>query len=557
MGRTRTYAFSAILILIFGAAPIAHAQTFSVLATFGTTSVAPLNPGSPGVIAQGRDGNLYSTTSNGGTYGFGTVFKISPSGKLEVLYNFDGTHGQAPLGGLTLGTDGNFYGTTWYGGAYGSGTIFKITPSGKLTVLYSFVEFSSDSGFQPSAPPIEGKDGNWYGTAEYGGNNGAGTVYKFTPSGQFTALHEFGGSDGSDPVAPLVQGANDDFYGTTELGGTVNDGEVFRITSSGAFKVLSGFDGAGNGGNPYSPVIQATDGDFFGTASGWGSSEWGTIYKLTPAGIITNLYNFNGNSDGGGPYAGLVQATDGNLYGAGSGGGFNHGSIYRITESGNFSVLYDFDGTSGSDPTVALVQHTDGLLYGDTTCGGTGATGGCVYGPGGGVFYSFDIGLGPFIRFLRDSGLAGDTIEFLGQGFTSSTTVSFGTAKSSTVTVPTQYTGHYLTATVPKGATTGLVTVTTSGVTLKSNKIFRVIPQINSFSPTSGSVGASVTINGVSLKQTTEVRFDGVPVAKTNIAVKSDTEVVVEVPSGAKTGKIVIATPGGTAMSATNFTVSE
>jgi uncharacterized repeat protein (TIGR03803 family) len=190
MKQSRVCVLSSILIVLtLGLAPIAHAQTFSVLATFGETSVAPLNPGLPGAIAQGRDGNLYSTTSNGGTYGLGTVFKITAPGKLTVLYNFDGPHGEAPLGGLTLGTDGNFYGTTWYGGAYGSGTIFRITPGGKLTELYSFMEFSGDGGFQPYAPPIEGADGNFYGTAGYGGTNGAGTVYKLTPSGAFTALH--------------------------------------------------------------------------------------------------------------------------------------------------------------------------------------------------------------------------------------------------------------------------------------------------------------------------------------------------------------------------------
>jgi len=138
MGRTRAGVFSVILILTVGAAQLAHAQTFSVPAAFGTTSVAPLNPGSPGLIAQDRDGNLYSTTSNRGTYGWGTVFRITPSGQLKVLYNFDVTHGRTPLGGLTLGTDGHFYSTTSSGRAYGGGTVFKISPSGELTVPVQF-----------------------------------------------------------------------------------------------------------------------------------------------------------------------------------------------------------------------------------------------------------------------------------------------------------------------------------------------------------------------------------------------------------------------------------
>lgn len=458
----------AVVALTLAATIVASAQTYSVLYNFGTNSGDPLNPGLPGLVALGRDGHLYSTSSNGGTLGYGTVFKITPAGKLAVLYNFDGPHGQAPLGGLTLGTDGNFYGTTWYGGAHGNGTIFKITATGKLSVLYSFT--GDNDGFQPYAPPIEAEDGNFYGTSGFGGANGCGTVYKITPSGTFATLHAFSGTDGCTPIAPLVEADDGSFYGTTELGATNNLGEVFRITRSGAFTVIAQFDGT-NGGNPYAQVIQGGDGNFYGTASGWGSSDWGTVYKTTPKGVLTVLYNFNGSSDGGGPYAGLVQATDGNFYGTASGGGFNPGTIYRISGTGSFSVVHNFDGTGGSDPTVTPLQHTSGLFYGDTTCGGTGATGGCVYGSGGGVMYSLDVGLKPFVALLPYSGKAGKIIEFLGQGFKGTKAVSFnGTAASFEVV-----SDAYLIATVPTGTTTGFVTVMTPKRTLKSNKKFRVI----------------------------------------------------------------------------------
>src|SRR5579884_3129414 len=145
-----------LLILDVAAWP----QTFSVLYNFGSNSGSPANPGP--TIAQGRDGNLYSTASSGGSLGNGAVFRITPSGKLTVLYNFDGTHGAIPVGGLTLGTDGNFYGTTFYGGATDNGTIFKISPGGQLKVLYSFT--GGSDGFLPYAAPIEGADGNFYGT---------------------------------------------------------------------------------------------------------------------------------------------------------------------------------------------------------------------------------------------------------------------------------------------------------------------------------------------------------------------------------------------------------
>jgi uncharacterized repeat protein (TIGR03803 family) len=220
------------------------------------------------------------------------------------------------------------------------------------------------------------------------------------------------------------------------------------------------------------------------------------------------------------------------------------GTIFRITlPTGTFSTLHAFkdDKSEGCNPRVTLVQHTNGILYGDTHAGGSG---------GSGVFFSLKENLRRFVTLLPYSGKVGATIEFLGQGFTSISAVSFdGTPASRTMV-----SGTFLTATVPSGAGTGLVTVTTSGGTLKSNKIFRVIPQITSFSPTSGPVGTSVTITGVSLKQTTKVTFGGVKA--TGFTVFSDTKVTAVVPSGAVTGKIAITTPGGTAVSSGIFTVS-
>jgi large repetitive protein len=199
---------------------------------------------------------------------------------------------------------------------------------------------------------------------------------------------------------------------------------------------------------------------------------------------------------------------------------------------------------------VTLLQHTSGVLFGDTNLGGTGNVLPCRTGMCG-VFYSFKIGLGPFVTFLssQSAGKVGKVIGILGQGFTGTTAVKFnGTAAPFTVVSST-----YLTATVPSGATSGAITVTTPGGTLKSNKKFQVIPQITSFSPGSGAPGTAVTITGISLKQTTKVTFGGVAATFT---VNSDTEVTAIVPSGAVTGKITITTSGGTAQSATTFTVT-
>lgn len=190
------YLRAAIPLLL---ATVSAAQTFSVLYNFGANSNDPQYPANSGVIAQGWDGNLYSTSPLGGA-GLGTVFEITLQGTLSVLYNFDSTHGAYPPGGLTLGLDGDFYGTTPIGGATGHGTVFKITGNGSLAVLHSF-NLVTDGAY-PNAPPVQGKDGNFYGTTT-GGGTGLGTVYKITPSGKLITLHQFAYS-GSQPADELV-----------------------------------------------------------------------------------------------------------------------------------------------------------------------------------------------------------------------------------------------------------------------------------------------------------------------------------------------------------------
>lgn len=212
------YAILTLLTLIFAAAPTSAFGQFRVLSNFGSASGDPRNPTYSGTIAQGRDGNLYTTTPSGGSNGDGAVFQITPDGTFAVLYSFKGADGSLPAGGLTLGMDGNLYGTTSVGGAHASGTIFKITTTGTLTSLYSFT--SSTDGSNPVAPPIQGSDGNWYGTTSLSGAHGAGAVYKLTSNGTFTTLYSFDTTHGSQPNAPLVQGSDGNFYGTTTFGGS-------------------------------------------------------------------------------------------------------------------------------------------------------------------------------------------------------------------------------------------------------------------------------------------------------------------------------------------------
>ena len=446
------------LVLAIASGP-ALAQTYNVLYNFGSNSGDPTNPRYSGIIAQSRRGYLLSTADDRWTDRLGTAFRITPGGELTVLHHFNGTDGQAPVGGLTLGTDGHYYGTTESGGDFGYGTIFKITAEGKLITLYSFTG-GADGGF-PSAPPIQSIDGNFYGTTTGDGNNGS--VYKITPWGRFTPLHSFADIDGATPYAPLVQGTDGSFYGTTAHGGNNYLGTIFRIKSSGKFEVLFNFDGT-HGSNPYAPLIQGRDGNFYGVALGGGSAGGGVVFKLAPRGRLTVLHDFTGGSDGDNEVGGLTQATDGNFYGTNNlGGAFYWGVLFRITPSGIFTVLHDFDWNSGASPQATLLQHTNGVLYGDTAVGGTA---------GDGAFYSLDLGLAPFVTFMPAASGVGKRIEVLGQGFMGTTAVSLnGAAARFTI-----LSDSYLVATVPNGATSGFITVTTPSGTLKSNKKFLVRP---------------------------------------------------------------------------------
>ena len=516
----------------------AHAQTYTDLHNFGDTSGDPLSPVYSGLVAQGRDGNLYSTTPAGGT-GLGTVFKITPQGAVTVLYNFDTTHGKAPFGGLTLAADGNLYGTASTGGTSNLGTVYQITPAGALTVLHNFV---SSDGYSPYSPPIQATDGNFYGTTVFGGSSAYGTVYKMTPTGALTVLHSFDLTNGSGPYGPLVQGNDGNFYGTAFGGvGDAKYGMVFKVTGNGTFTILHKFT-LTDGANPYAGLILGKDGNFYGVTFSGGAVGYGTVFKITPAGVVTVLHSFTPATDGGTPYAGLVQASDGNFWGVGYiGGTKNHGTIYRVTPSGAFATRFSLDTPAGSMPMITLLQHTTGTLYGDTNVGGTHNTG---------AFYSFKSGLAAYANPLPTSGKVGKTIDILGQGFNGATGVSFnGQAAQFTIVLDT-----YLTAKVPAGATTGIVTVTMAGGNLKSKINFRVTPTIKSFTPTSGSEGTPVTITGVSLTQASKVTFGGVKA--TTVTVNSDTQVTANVPTGARTGKIAITTPGGTATSAAVFTVT-
>jgi uncharacterized repeat protein (TIGR03803 family) len=489
-------ALMACAVLLFGAmAPFdLPAQGFKTLATFDGPNGA--QPGYLNLV-QGRDGNLYGTTGAGGANSLGTVFKISPNGVLTTLYSFctqtNCVDGNSP-NALALGSDGNFYGTTSEGGVnltacqLGCGTVFKITPQGVLTTLHSF---DGTDGYFPVSGLMQGADGNFYGTTTFG-NIGPGTVFKITPSGVLTTLHNFVGPEGASPWGGLVQGTDLILYGTTRSGGTYNEGTVFKITPGGALTTLYSFcsqTGCPDGYLPVATLVQATDGNFYGTTFDGGISgcqfpyDCGTLFQITPAGKLTTLHQFDA-TDGANPSAALMQATDGNLYGTTYQGGdltcgdpnepFGCGTIFKITLSGVLTTLHDFCVQSGcadgQNPYGGVVQATNGVFYGVPDSGGDinceRAYGGC------GTVFALDVGLNRFVETNPRAGTVGTKVGILGTDLTGATAVAFnGTAAQFEV-----ISSSLIETTVPSGATTGMVRVTTPGGPVASNVAFDVLP---------------------------------------------------------------------------------
>lgn len=318
-----------------------------------------------------------------------------PAQTLTTLYSFGGTDGDEPQAALVQVKTGAFYGTTSHGGANGDGTVFKITPDGTLTTVHNF---NGADGGSPLYALIQATDGNLYGTTFNGGSStacdgGCGTVFKMTLDGTVTTLHSFNGADGANPFGGLVEGSNGLFYGTVIFGGSNGGGTVYTITAAGALRVVHNFAGAPRDGSyPYPALIQATDGNFYGTTFSGGGADEGTVFRLTPSGTLTTIHAFCLAGipcpDGGNVQSGLVQATNGNLYGMVARGGsttctFNGydgcGTIFEITLSGTLTTLHLFQLTDGGQPVARLIQATNGNLYGVTPYGGTSSAcaGGC------------------------------------------------------------------------------------------------------------------------------------------------------------------------------------
>jgi uncharacterized repeat protein (TIGR03803 family) len=409
-----------LLLLALCAAVSAQAQKpkFKVLAQIDH------HPHSYAGLVQGLNGELYSTTA-GGNHNPGQVFEITADGHLKTLETLSGSS----EAGLLLATDGNFYGTTLKAGEHNGGRIFRMTPSGQVTNLYAFcAEADCADGEFPLGPLIQGTDGNLYGTTARGGPGcteyafGCGTVFRITLGGEITTLYTFclqaGCLDGEGPYGAIVQAGDGNFYGITTAGGAGRSGTIYRLTPSGNFTLLYTFctqSGCPDGSSPEGGLAQGPDGALYGA-----TVSYATVFKITLDGTFQVLAKLCPGPECSSAYAPPVPATDGDLYGMTAGAGKNHrGTIYRITTSGEPTRLYGFcslqDCKDRGDPMGPIVQATDGILYG-TTWGITGVSGGTVY--------KLSLGLAPFVSPLPAQAKIGKQIWILGTNLTGSTAVS-------------------------------------------------------------------------------------------------------------------------------------
>ena len=373
-------ALALLSALLLAAVPPAHGQTEKVLYSFANSP----DGANPRYVTPVLDtnGNLYGTTNYGGAYGFGTAFKLTRSGTETILHSFDvnGTDGAYPVASLVM-YKGNLYGTTVEGGTYNiDGTVFELkhtTNGWTETILHSFG--ASGDGSQPYCALTLDTTGNLYGTTNVGGAYSYGTVFKLTPSGTETILHNFdlNGRDGANPIAGVVMYSGN-LYGTTEYGGAYGYGTVFKLTPSGTEKILWSFRNGTDGAYPVAGLV-VYNGNLYGTTANGGAYGDGTVFEVTLSGTETILHSFDNNDiDGINPYAGLV-VYKGNLYGTtvnGGGTGSAAGIVFKMTSSGTETILHTFGGSpDGAFPRGGVVFDTSGNLYGTTLSGGRNGVG--------------------------------------------------------------------------------------------------------------------------------------------------------------------------------------
>jgi uncharacterized repeat protein (TIGR03803 family) len=354
-----------------------------------------------GRLVRDAAGVVYGVTGDGGAYSGGVVYSLAPDGEYQVLhaFTFSGDDGDYPAGGLASDAAGNLYGTTSTGGTDGIGTVFRIAPGGQEQLLYSFG--GGQAGYDPSGDLLIDRSGNLFGTTISGGNfRFAGVVFELRHGSHERVLHEFCPTpsclDGKSPGAGVIRDAAGNVYGTTAGGGVNHEGTLFVISPDGAESVLYSFctaAGCTDGKQPQSDLILDEAGDLYGTTNGGGAKGAGTVFEVTAGGAETVLYSFCALPkcvDGVSPGAGVAMDDKGNLYGTtGAGGAYAGGTVFELTPGGSQSVLYSFCSAvkcaDGQGPAAALIIDAAGNLYGTTENGGNGGAPG---GGGGGTVFA-------------------------------------------------------------------------------------------------------------------------------------------------------------------------
>jgi uncharacterized repeat protein (TIGR03803 family) len=544
-------ALACALFLTLAAAPL-HAQSFTDLYNFNCAS-GGCEPYDLGQLVQWTDGNLYGTTVSGGASGDGSIFMVTPNGTYTDLLDFDGTNGSGPNGSLALASDGNFYGTAVAGGSHGYGTLFRFTPPSTLTVLHNFS--NGADGARPMVPPVQAADGNLYGVTF------ANTTYRLTlPAGKFQPLPN---PTPAETTGPLILASDGNLYGTSQDGGTDNSGTVYRMTTAGAIDIIYNFtfDGA-TGSNPAGPLTQAPDGFLYGTTLYGGANDSGGVFQMSLSGSTSELHSFDQpvscsagycNNDGGFPYAGVLAAADGNLYGVTEDFGANDkGTIFEVSTSGSFTKLFDFTGSAGVAegwlPLNTLMQHTNGCIYGVASEGGFAA---------GGDFFS--VCPSSVIQIVRVEGPVWvrpiDKVTLLANNLGEAVSVAF--AGQPATFQPGSDT--YLTAQVPAAAVDGPITIMLTNPAggeqqIQTLESVHILPMITNLDPSSGAPGTEVGIVGGGFNGATKVTFGGVKA--TTFRVVTPTLIQAWVPARAKTGRVAVTTPNGHAASQQTFTVN-
>jgi len=523
-----------VLITVLLAALSANAQVYTQLHNFDWHKEGA-NPLNPALMAQGQDGTLYGTLQTQ-LSGEGSVFETSLTGAVTQIYGFTGDDGETPQSGLSLGFDGNFYGTTEMGGPLRFGTVFKVTPGGGMTVLYEF-QNGADGGY-PWTPPIQapdgniygatnagnspgmaykitpsgmfsviatlpsktqapfilGADGNLYGTTPYGGTGNFGTVFQLTTKGKLKILHSFSSTEGQHPSGPVLQAADGKLYGTTPWGGTNGLGTVYVMATSGAgFKMLHQFATL-DGVNPSSGMVQGSDKFLYSVSNYGGTNGQGTLFKINTTGkTFSVLYNFD-TPDGAQPLSTPMLHTSGTIYGTTSTGGSpnsGYGALYSFQNglkpfcslvviwSGKLGQQVGILGQGfasatgvqfGSGPGTFTVLSDTYMIASPSTNATTGPV--TVLEPGGNLVSTQTFSVLPdFQSFTPPSGPVGTQVTINGTSLLQTTGVTFSGAKATNFTVNSD---SQVTVTVPAGAKTGKISITTKGGKATSTKKFTV-----------------------------------------------------------------------------------